>query len=311
MNYKDLSEEQKAEYEKHLLEKADTFWIETYGKKEASNIDKLRLLSRQGKIQDKFQHDVMTYYFKKQGFWRDGKTTLKEREKQLVLEKAQYGNKVAKVKANTIADINQIIERANKKKEQIEKIPVQMKEEFRINKQKILDGLRSDLQGFYQNSEKFIEQEISGVYNDFIKNVETRQKELLDKARTKIQDLQKTQKMRLEKEIETFGTELEAELTVLEYKENDNELIEQYNEEIKKINQELNELQEPIVNEILEDNKTPKDELEPEIPEEPKENVKIGLENLTVKELKALADRSGVEYNAHILKADLIELLSE
>ena len=315
MQYDKLSKEEKREHERLLIEKADDFWIKTYGKKEASDIDKLRLLSRQGKIQDKFQHDVMIHYFKKQGFWRDGKTPLEEREKQLVLKKAEFGNKIAKVKSNTIADIDEIIKRANQKKEQLNKIPVQMKESFKINKQKILETLRNDLQSLYGSSEDYIEKEISEVYNDFLKNVQERQNNMIDKARTKIHDLQKTQKMRVEQEVERFGSELEAELAVLEYKENDDQLIKQYNDEIKKINQELNEIREPIIEEDTIEVENEEIFEEPEendiFGEAPEEEIPIGLENLTVKQLKELADKNGIEYNAHILKADLIEKILE
>lgn len=254
MKYEELDKKGIEEHEKQLIEKADRFWIEIYGKQEASDVDKLRLLSRQGKILSPFQNALKRSYFRKQGMWTDGKTTLKEREKQLILKKTEFGNKIAKVKNATIADIDEIIKKAKEKKKELEEIPVQMKEEYKIDKLEILETLRKDLQEFYDYSKNAINKEVDKVFNEFLTNIKSRQDQLIEDAKTKIQDLQKIQKVRLTNEVEKYSAELEAELTVLEYKENDEELIKQYNEEVRKINQELNEIKEiPIESSPLED----------------------------------------------------------
>ena len=252
MKYKDLTKKEIEEYEKQLIEKADNFWVELYGRQEASDVDKLRLLSRQGRIQDTFQHDIMTGYFFKQDLWTNGKTTLKEREKQLILVKTEFGNKIAKVKSATIANIDEIIINAEAKRREIEKIPVQMVEEYKVDKNAILTALKTELQNHYDTSQEKIEKEIIEVFNAFLQNVESRQEQLIQNARSQIQDIQKRQKLRMTHEVEKYSAELEAELTVLEYRENDDDLIKQYNEEIRKINQELNKIKKPIEIEVQE-----------------------------------------------------------
>lgn len=247
MKYKDLTQKEIEEYEKQLIEKADNFWVEMYGRQEASDVDKIRLLSRQGKILSPIQNAVKRGFFFKKGLWTDGKTTLKEREKQLILKKTEFGNKIAKDKAKTIANIDEIIANKEAQKKELEKIPVQMIEEYKIDKQAILDDLRNELQSHYDVSQKKIEKEVNDVFNVFLKNVESRQDQLIQDAKSQIQTLQKRQKIKLTNEVEKYSAELEAELTVLEYRENDDDLIKQYNEEIQKINQELNEIKQPII----------------------------------------------------------------
>lgn len=315
MIYDELNEEAIEEYERKLIKKADNFFIDLYGKKEATDIDKLKVFSRQGKIQDKFFHDIMAGYFRKEGLWSDGVTTLKEREKQLILKKTEFGMKIASVRDATIADIDTIIKKAKERRDEISKIPIALKEEYKINKQEILKELRDELQGFYEKVESNIEKEVENVFIDFFESLKNRQTMLVDDAKSKIQSLQNRQKARIKSEVENFSSELEAELTVLEYKENDEMLIEQYNEEVRKINQELNEISRPIVKPEKVEKVVPIEDIIKEITKEVDEVKTIDavlehpLKQLTVKQLKNMALTNGIEFKNTIRKDDLISLI--
>jgi hypothetical protein len=112
-------------------------------------------------------------------------------------------------------------------------------------------------------------------------------------------------------EVENFSSELEAELTVLQYVENDENLIEEYNLKIQAINQELNEIATSELKEPKEKIITEEMGEESGLIEEPQETVGIGLETFTIKELKEIADSNGLEYPSRILKADLIKLIND
>lgn len=332
MKIEDLNKSQIDAQIKQLIEKADNFWIKTFGKEEATDVDKLRLLSRQGKIQNKIQHDLMTYYFKKQGLYTDGKTTLQERADKLILMKTEFGKKTAKVRDNTIQDIDALINRAKQKKDELEKIPSILKEEYKIDRNKILNNLKGELQSFYDSYQDYIEKEIKIVFNDFLTTVKTRQDEAIERARAKITDLQHRQKEKITSGVQKYSGELEAELTILKYKEGDNALIEKYNEEIRKINQELNELNDPIIpvekepikeDIIIEPVKIPViieesyptndmlETVEEEVIIAPEKEENLALSNLTVRKLKEIADQHKIRYDTKIRKSDLIELIEE
>jgi len=84
-----------------------------------------------------------------------------------------------------------------------------------------------------------------------------------------------------------LSVELETELSLLESKQKDDELIKIHQEKLKELNREFNSLY-------------------------PKKNSKEKtLEGLTVKELKILADEKEITYEAQIRKADLIEKIKE
>jgi len=294
MKYTDLNKEEIKKYEEILINKADKFWVDLYGRKEASNIDKLRLLSRQGKVQDKFQHDVIVGYFRKKGFASDGKTTIKERKKQLEDRKIKFGKKIALIRNSKIQDINSIVEKAKVKQKELEAIPNQIKDEYKIGKNNILQTLKEELEALYTQAEKQIDNEIKNVFKRFLGQVEKRQEAFSNNARDSIEELQRQLKIKMESSITTFSAELDAELTVLQYKETDDATIIKYSEEIKKINQEINELDG-----IFEVQKEPKKKKE-----EP-----MGLDALTVRDLKLMADNRNIQYTAQIRKADLIQLL--
>ena len=320
--FENLTNEEKLEHEKLLLQKAEDFWIQTFGKQEASDVDKIRLLSRQGKLNDKLQHDIMVNYFEKQGLWRDGKTTLEERKKQLILEKQEFGKKIAQVRDSKIKDIDSIIAKATMRKQELKKIPVQLQEEFKIDKEKILAQLNEKLNLLYNTSKEWIDKEIANIYDNFILTTKNKQDELITTARNELETLQKQQKARMRHEVETFSAELEAELTVLNYVENDESLIEKYNEEVQLINQEINKIDNVLSEKPIIDYNPEKEEPFGEVteviidtpieePEEPEEPPKVGLEFLTVAQLKEVADSNNIQYPARILKADLIALLRE
>lgn len=314
MKYEELSKEDIEKHEAQLIEKADNFWISVFGKEEATAVQKLRHLSRQGRINDKFQHDVMTGYFKKQGFWRDGRTTLEEREKQLILEKQEFGKKIAQIRDSKIKDIDSVIAKAQEKKKELSKIPVKLFEEFKIDKDSILTKLTKELNELYETSKKWVETEISNIYSDFINTIKTKQDQLINMAHKDIENLQKQQKGRMRTEVENFSSELEAELAVISHIEDNQETIKKYEEEIALINQEINELE--AIPEKIEEVIEP-EEIEEEImieetkeSEEKEESSKVGLEALTVVQLKQIADANNISYDARIRKADLIELIS-
>lgn len=315
MKYETLSKEDIKKYEDQLIEQADIFWVSLYGRKEGTNIEKLRLLSNQGRINDKFQHDVMTGYFRKEGFWRDGKTTLEERKKQLILEKQEFGKKIAQIRDSKIKDIDSVIAKAQERKETLSKIPIKLHEEFKINKNEILVKLTRELDLLYETSKEWIDKEISDIYDSFINTIKSKQDSLISKARNDIETLQKQQKARMRSEVENFSSELEAELAVLNHIEDSEDTIKKYEEEIGIINQEINEIES--IPEIIEDNieeiveKTIEDILiEKEITEEKEDPSVGGLDTLTVAQLKQIADANNISYDARIKKADLIEKLT-
>lgn len=314
MKYEELSKEDIEKHEAQLIEKADNFWVSVYSKKEGTNIEKIRLLSRQGRINDKFQHDVMTGYFRKQGFWRDGKTTLDDRKKQLILEKQEFGKKIAQIRDSKIKDIDSVIAKAQEKKDKLSKIPIKLHEEFKIDKNEILVKLTGELDLLYETSKEWIDKEISDIYDSFINTIKTKQESLISKARTDIEGLQKQQKGRMRSEVENFSTELEAELAVLNHIEGSEDTIKKYEEEIALINQEINELEAipEKIEEVIEPEEIDEEPIieETNEPEEKEDPSKVGLEALTVAQLKQIADANNISYDARIRKADLIELIS-
>jgi hypothetical protein len=242
MKYDKLTPEEIESYENHLIEKADRLWVEMYGKEETTDTEKLKLYSREGLTQDIFEHDLIVGYFKKQGLWKDGRTTLKEREIQLTLKRTKFGEKIARIRDSKIGNINDIIKKAKAQKAELEAIPVRLKEEYRIDKNAILENLSSELIAFYERAENDIEKEVREVYDDFIQTIRGKQGELIKKARNELGALQKHQKNRIRTEVEIYSAELEAELLILDNYENDENRIKGLEEEIKLVNEEIGQL---------------------------------------------------------------------
>ena len=298
MKFEELSEQEIQELEAILLQKAKDFWLKLYGLKEATDVDKFRLLTRQGHLQNKLHHDIIVNYFKKRGLWRDGKTTLEERIKILANEKKKYGYKVAQIRDAKLKSMNEIIEKAQKKKEQLKQIPIQLHEEYKINKEELLEKLEGDLDELFDLGNATIDKEIGDRYKEFLVKIEKRQNELIDKAKEDVLHLQKKAKQLLKFKVETFSSELEAELVVHEYGDRDDMLIEEHNEHIKDLNRELNELTELT---------SKKEEVEEDTIEV--DSTEEDLNQLTKAQLKEIADNNGISYDSRILKADLIKLL--
>ena len=242
MKYEKLSPEEIVSHENHIIEKADAVWVDLYGKEETTDIEKLKLYSREGKVQDKFEHDVIEGYFRKQGLWKDGRTTLEERRKQLLLEKTEFGEKIARVRNTKLGDLKEVIKRAEKKKRELEQIPIKLREEYKIDKENILKNLQYELNAFYERAENDIEKEVGEVYDDFINSIKEKQAELVNKAKNELEVLQKHQKNRIRTEVELYSSELDAELQVLDDVENDELKIKQYKDAVKEINLEINGL---------------------------------------------------------------------
>ena len=242
MKYEKLSPEEIESHENHLIEKANRVWVEMYGTEETSDIEKIKLYNREGKTQNIFEHNIMIGYFKKKGFWRDGRTTLKEREIQLTLKKTEFGEKIRRTRDSKIGDMNEIIKNAEAKKKELEAIPIKLKNEYKIDSHALLEKLQTDMNAFYERAENDITKEVTEVYNDFISSIRGKQQELIKKATNELEALQKHQKNRIRTEVEVYSAGLEAELQILENYESDEQKIKDYEEEVKLINQEINEI---------------------------------------------------------------------
>jgi hypothetical protein len=267
------------EQEKKLIQKADNNWVRDFGRVEATDINKIRYASRQGKYNMEEQK-IRDAYFRKLGLWTDGKTTLKEREQQLIAKKEEFGRKIIQIRTSKIDSLDSIIQKAQEKKKLLNKIPKQLQQEYNIEKNKILATLVKELEVYYNATP--IEEELNSKIRIFTQKIEARKQEMIEGALEQISNLQKKQKAQIETEINNFSAELEAELSILEYINKDDFLTQQYNEDIKVINQEINSL------------------------DVKKEG---SLEDRTVSELKEIADQKGLNYDSRIRKAELIELI--
>ena len=231
--------EKLTDQEKNLLQKADNHWVRNFGRAEATDVNKIRYISREGLL-NIGEQKVRDEYFRKQGLWTDGKTTLKEREQQLIAKKEEFGKKITQIRDSKIKSLDKIVQKTQEKKELLNKIPNRLQQEYKIEKDKILSDLTKELEVYYKATP--FEDELQSKVNQFTQRIEARKQEMIQEALIQIANLQKKQKAQLEEEINAFSAELEAELTILEYIETDDMLTKQYSGEIKKINQEINSL---------------------------------------------------------------------
>jgi hypothetical protein len=239
-----VMEEQQIEMkEKELLERARNWWDEVYPRDDATDLAKMRIYSREGLVQGKFEHDVKKAWYKKQGYWEDGKTTLEERKKQLRLKKIEFGKKIDELQTSYTENLDEIIKNIQLKKKQIEDVPQIIKQDYAIERNQLLIQIRGELETLRSSYLESIEKEVTNIYEGMINDFETRKNELFLKGFNKLETMYQQSKWKIETEINSYGAELEAELNILDSSKHDDHLLEEYNEEVKKINQELAQLQ--------------------------------------------------------------------
>ena len=254
-----LTEEIIEQKEKDLLERAKNWWYDNYPRTKATDVEILRIFSSEGLVVGKVEHDIKKMFFKKQGYWEDGRTTLEDRVKQLQVKKISFGKKIDVLKNSYTANLDEIIKNIKIKRAGIEAIPQMIKNEYGVERHELLRKFREELEGLRTEYLTNLEKETREIYNGMIEDFEARKNKLILQIKTKFENSHQNSKNMIESEINTLGAELEAELNILDASKHDDQLIEEQNEEIRKINREINELrgldgkiQEPQVELILE-----------------------------------------------------------
>lgn len=236
-----MNEQEKERLEHEVLMRADEFWIKQFGRQEASNVDKVRYFRNNGMPVSPFP-EIITEFFKKQGFWSDGRTTLAQREKNLILQKKEKALTRKKILESKASNLREIATKALQKEKELRSIPQRLISEFKIDRQKLEENLKSELNGFLQDANEYISKEVDSILEDIFTEVKQKTHDKITKTKKEIEHLKASLDQRLKHEIDSYTTELEAELAILEYKQQDDQLIQTIDGDIRTINQELHDI---------------------------------------------------------------------
>jgi len=237
--------------------------------------------------------------FAKHGFWRDGKTTIEDRKRQLYERKVELEKRVSKIaqkKKSRIEEYQAILE---EKKKEIIDLPERLKGNLQEQANAILANVRTEINEYEQVKKN----EISRILREYDDQVKEQSKTLLEGAFEQLERLKNAKLLYIEREIEdsvkdmnkTFANMmLETDALGIEAKTRD---------QIDEIESELDELEEleALVNEL---DVEPEEELE-------EEDIEEDYEQLTIAQLKEKLDQKGIPYNQRELKSNLINLLKE
>ena len=245
--------------ERDLLERAKKWWYEYYPLTKATDVEILRIFTAEGLVVGKLEHDIKKSFFKKQGYWEDGRTTLEAKVKELQVKKIEFGKRVAQLQNSYIDNLDEIVANIKEKKAKIEQAPQMIKNEYGIERNEVLRKFREELGILKRIYLTNLEGEIERIYDGMISDFEARREELVNQIISKFETSHQRSKDGIEKMINSLGAELEAELNILDSSKHDDVLIKEQNEEIRRINQEINslrgldgEIQEPQVELMLE-----------------------------------------------------------
>jgi hypothetical protein len=286
MEYKDLTDLEKDQLENALLEKARGFWADI-SREKVSDLRKMNALNNEGVVGDILHHKIMERWYKKEGYWIDGITTLKEREKQLISKKMEFGIKIDGIRNGYLNSMKEIEDRITIKKTSLKNVPEQIKKNYGLDIVQIREKASEDIANFFSIYEKSIIEDVEKDYGESLKSFEDYKNTVLNDALKRIRELQTICKGEITDKINELGAELTAELTIIDSKKVDDQLMEKYQKEIKRINREILDLTTPVVS----------------------TSTRLNLDELTVPTLKGLADQNDIKYDPRILKADLIILL--
>lgn len=210
---------------------------------------------------------IATEIFRKNGLWKNGKTSLEEYNRTLLEKK-----------------IEQTIR-------------------YKESQEKRLSRLK-DLQETITTSIEKIESEpkrITEKYHSKRKEFESQARGQLDQMREKLNDQLKEASIRLQEEYEK-----EKQVILMGLHQSLERLKGQETSEVNAIMKEYDEL-ENLQKEYLEIEKESQREIERL--EIKNEQVDAKLLDLTVRELKEIADDKGIEYPSRIVKKDLVDLI--
>jgi phage host-nuclease inhibitor protein Gam len=286
--------QERQEKEEQLLDRARNYWHEVSREDDASDLRKLKAYSLEGLVRGDFENRVMEQFFKRQGYWVDGITTLEQHKRKLQLRKLEFGKKIQAIHDGYLSDLSDLKAKVEAKQEKLSNVPNRIKKEYKVDVSTIKETALRDIKQLFEAFENGLKIEYQKVYDDMISDFETNKQKILLEALDALGKLQNLSKSKIETEIVNLGASLTAELSVLNAKENDDRLIQEYQEEIKKLNRELKSLEEKV-------------EEYSEIPSMDTEY----LENFTVKDLRKIAEENKIDLNSQMRKSDIIEVLKE
>ena len=118
---KDISKVEIIEFEKELIRRARDYWDQNHPATEASDVEKLREFSLDGLVQGKLEHDIKKSFYKRYGYWDDGKTTLNDHKLELIKKKKEFGKRLGSIRAGQVRRIDDLVENLKKQRERLTK----------------------------------------------------------------------------------------------------------------------------------------------------------------------------------------------
>jgi len=248
MTFESMTRQEQDDFMLKVYQIAEDFWFQNFGNKEASEVDKMRYYSNHGQPNTDEKQDAIKQFFEDHGYWRDGRTTLQEREKQLILQKTELARERKKILDSKVENLKDVKKRVEEKIKSLESIPQKIAREFSFNKEQEFLKLNAQLSQVLEGAERYIRSQVEQLRESLFKEVKDNTNKTMDQTIKNLKNLKKEMHVRLEQEVNSVSLEIEADLAVLEYKEQDDFHVARIDENIRDVNRELNAL-EPIMKE--------------------------------------------------------------
>lgn len=246
MTFESMTRQEQEDFMLKVYQFAEDFWFQNFGNKEASEVDKMRYYSNHGQPNTDEKQDAIKKFFEDHGYWRDGRTTLKEREKQLILQKTELARERKRILDSRIENLKDVRKRVDEKIDSLESIPNKVAKEFLFDKEKKNAELQAKLSTILGNAENYIREEVIKMRESLFEDVRNATNKEIDATITYQENLKKEMHLRVEQEVNAVSLEIEADLAILGYKEQDDGYVTKIDETIRDVNRELNAL-EPIM----------------------------------------------------------------
>lgn len=239
--YDQMSPEEQQVFKEEVLALAEDFWVKNFRKQEASRMDKMRYYYNHAMPPTPCIGAIKAF-FTENGYWHDGKTTLKQREQDLILENQAFMIERKRILDSKLQDLSEAKKRIEEKEKELNNIPHQLIKEYKIDKKKIMNDLSIELMALFEGADKYLEKEFKNLKESVYREAEERGNALITQSHVDFSNLKKGLQIRLRKEIDGFASELETNLAILQYKEQDDRHVHELDEKIRENNRELNEL---------------------------------------------------------------------
>jgi len=201
-DFEQLSKVDKDRLIESILIKARDYWNKENPRLEATDLDKMRLFHKTGLIKGILEGGARNEFYRREGFWLDGMTTLEVREKQIIHEKMETIKKMAKLRDSHLGNIDEILKRVQERKAKLLEVPEQLKIKYNIHKDQIRTEIERDLQILHQDLLQNVTSSISNVYNECKNELRRRKTEIVNTRRAELNMLIVREKKNIEHEID-------------------------------------------------------------------------------------------------------------